>query len=518
SALGASAGRMVRQLLTESVLLALLGGGVGVMLAFWGVDALVRLLPSGFPRLESVRVDGTVLGFTLALSVLTGLLFGLAPALQGRSDPGETLREGGPRSTSTPGRGRARAALLVSQLALALMLLAGAGLLLRSFARLMAVDPGFDPAGVLTVELPLPPSRYADPEQQSSFYREVLERVSALPGVQGAATTLSLPLGNVAAFLVFRPEGLEPASPEDAPTARANAVSPGYFRTLRIGLARGRDFAPSDDAASPRVAIVNETLARQVWPAGDALGKRITMGPPGSDAPWLTIVGVARDVRSGGLGLPPGSELYFPYLQNPWPVMTLVVRTAVDPLSLVPAVRREVRSVDAQQPLGRGRTMEEVLTEALAPPRTRTLLLSAFAAMALVLSAVGIYGVASYSVATRTHEIGVRMALGARQEQVLGLVLRQGLRVAAAGIAAGLAGGLLGARFLTGLLESPEPGGFMRGGPEEPRPGMLYDVTALDPLAFAGAAIVLGLVAMLATYLPARRASRVDPLMALRDE
>jgi putative ABC transport system permease protein len=493
TALGAGRLRLIRQMLTESALLALLGGAAGLLLARWGVELVTTLNPADFPRINEVNIDGRVLGFSLLVSLLTGLLFGLAPVWQSPGNSlSETLKEGG-RSGAAVKRSWLRNSLVVSEVALALVLLIGAGLLITSFLRLMQVNIGFDPANVLTMNINLPSSKYPDGRRQTEVLDRILERVSTVPGVRSAGLASTLPF-NGGPATDFEIEGRPPVADWQAPVADIRIVDAHYFRTLAIPLRAGRTFTKSDTFDAPRVMIVNEELARRHWPNENPIGRRVTMkdwGPP------LTgeVVGVVSDVKADGLDSLTRPMIYWPYPQFPGLFNNLVIRTEGMPANIIPAVKHQIWSVDREQPLSRIQMMEEVIAGSVAPRRINMLLLGVFAALALALAAVGIYGVISYTVAQRTHEIGIRMALGAQPKNVLALVIKQGMTLALAGIGIGLTASFA----LTRLMET-----------------MLFGVNASDPLTFAVVALLLSVVALVACYLPARRATRVDPLAALR--
>jgi len=506
AALGASRGRIARQLLAESVLLALLGAGLGLLLALWGVDALVRLSPGQIPRAREISIDGRVLWFTLATALLTGVAFGLIPALQcSRTELTTALKESSRNMTAGFGRHRARGLLVVTEVALSLVLLVGAGLMIKSFWRLQATDPGFDPERVLTFRLSLPESRYPEPQRVTAFYEDLLGRLGRLPGVATAGATHALPVSGMGGERPLLIAGAPRPEPGKEPTAQYRLVSPGYFRAMGIPLVQGRDFGEQDRGPAPGVVIINQALARRFWPAGDALGKRISLG--GYPDLWGEVVGVVGDVRHWGQASEAPPEMYWDFSQG-WlgrsPTLlrlrrslTVVARSSADVRGHAGEVRREVAAIDPELPLSSVETMEERLGASLAGPRLSTLLIGIFAAVALALAAVGVYGVMSYAVTERTHEIGVRMALGARRSDVIKMVVGQGLRLALAGVAVGLAAALAVTRVLTRLL---------------------FEVGATDPATFASiAALVVG-VAALASYLPARRATRVDPMVALRSE
>lgn len=494
TALGAGRARLLRQLFTESLLLAVFSGGLGLALTPWFTALLLSLGPPDLVLPEQVRINSGVLGFTLAVSLLTGLVFGVIPALQGsRTDLSEFLKEGGRSATGGIRRHRLRNSLVVSEVAFALVLLVGAGLMLRSFQRLQAVDPGFRPDHLLTLQLALPDSKYPQAWQKAAFFQQLLERVSTLPGVVSAAATSHLPL--VSDFgRQFDIQGRPVPEPGEAPGAHFRTVTPEYFRTMHIRLRQGRHFAAQDTAQAPGVAIVNEDLARRYFPNEDPLGQRISLGGPDGST-WRTIVGIVGGVHHMQLDAPIPAELYVPYSQWPQASATLVVRTVSDPAQIAGAIRAQIRAVDKDQPVGVVRTMEQVVWESVAPRRAVVVLLSAFSALALVLAAAGIYGVVSYSVAQRRHEVGIRLALGAQPREVLRLMLRQGLTLCLGGVALGT----LAALGLTHLLS-----------------GLLFGVTATDPWTFAAVALFLIGVALLASYLPARAATRVDPVVTLR--
>jgi putative ABC transport system permease protein len=506
AALGASRTRILRQLLTESLVLALAGGAAGLLLARAGVRALVALGPPGLPRLESVALDGRVLAFALVVSLGTGLAFGLVPALQAtRRDLADALREGERGSTEGGGRGRLRSALVSSELALALVLLVGAGLMIRSFVALQAVDPGFDRRNVLSMIVSVAGTASADPARRVAFFEDVVRDAAALPRVVSASAINHLPLAGDIWGWPFRVEGRPEPRPGEEPTATYRVVLPGYFKTMGIPLRRGRDVSDEDRAGAPGVVVVNESLAARHWPGEDAIGKRLALAD--RDGPsWLTVVGVVKDTVRGRWGAPPEDELFLPYAQvrryveNPsshFAYLTLVVRTSGDPASLASALRSAVWAREKNAPISDVRVLEEVVEGATAQPRFYVLLLGAFAAVALALAAVGIYAVISFSVARRTNEIGIRVALGAEPGDVLRLVVGQGLRVGLVGALAGIAGALA----LTRLMST-----------------MLYGVGSHDPATFACVVVLLAVVALLASYLPARRATRIDPLRALRYE
>jgi putative ABC transport system permease protein len=493
-ALGAGQGRIVRQLLVESVLLSLLGGAAGLLLASASLRPLVALSPVEVAVFRNVSINGRVLAFTLVVAVLTGLLFGLVPALKtSRPEIHSLLKEGARGSTGIGGR-RFRSTLVMIETGLALVLLVGAGLMLRSFWHLGEVDPGFDPDGLLTVRVNLPGSSYPEPEQRATFYRKVVERIAVFPGVQGTAVTTTLPLARENITDEFTVEG-RPTPPGEIAMTNSRMVSPDYFRVLGIPLRAGRLFTMADDASAAGVVIVSESMARRYWPDQDPVGRKVKRGNLASERPWLTVVGVVGDVKDTGLDLDSGPTWYMPFAQNPWNGANLVVRTDREPLSLAPAVRQAVQTVDPNQAIYDVATMEQLIAGTIARPRFSAVLLLVFAATALLLAMVGLYAVLSYSVRQRRHEIGVRMALGARPSDVLRMVLRQGLTLAVAGIALGLAAALL----LTRLLRA-----------------QLFEVSPTDPWTYAALSLGLAAVALAANFLPARKATRVDPVVSLR--
>jgi putative ABC transport system permease protein len=506
-ALGAGRARVVRQLLTESLLLAAAGGAVGTLLAVWGVHLLVKLNPNSLPRLDDVAVDWRVLGFTILLSLLTGVIFGLAPALQTvKTDVHDALKDGGrSQSAGAAGGGRLRGALVVAEVALSLLLLIGAGLLLRSFWRVLRVDPGFDAENVLTMRLRLPDAKYDTSKKMLAFYEEAIRRVAALPGVRSAGVTNGFPLGN-ADIDGYSVEAQPATQPGEERQCIVLSVSPAYHQVFGIGLLSGRYFTPQDTADTPPVVVVDENFARKHFPTlplGEVVGKRVLVG--GDKLPWREIIGVVRHIKHTGREEPEGRpEIYRLWSQmgEGWVAkrmnfMDLVVKTAADPLGFVAPTKREIQAIDKEQPVGNVRTMASYMDQSVATRRFTLLLLGLFALLALLLGAVGIYGVMAYMVTQRTHEIGIRLALGAQTGDVLKLVVRQGLAPVFAGIALGLAGAFALARVIASLL-------FM--------------VSATDPITFISLPLMLTAVALLACWLPARRATKVDPLVAIRRE
>jgi len=496
SALGANRVRLLSQFLIESLLLAALGGAAGLLLARWCSEALIALSPGGIPRLSESALDARVLGFTLLLALLATLLCGLIPAWQAsKPDLDETLKEGGRGATGHAGR-RWRSALVVAEVAAGVVLLVGAGLMVRSFLKLQQVNAGFDPRNLLTMQIMLPAGKYARNEQQIAFFQQTLEKIKTLPGVQSAGAVQDLPLRlNATSFPVTIP-GRPAVAENERPMAVHRTVSDDYPRTMGIPLLRGRAFTPRDDLNAPPVVIINQTMARRLWPDEDPVGKQLRFGAP-EDPPY-TIVGVAGDIKHMGLAGEEGAVIYQPHAQKRfawlrW--MAIVVRTDAEALSLAAAIRRRVQEVDRDQPVYEVATMEELLAKSVAEPRFTTLLVGGFALLALGLAALGIYGVVSFAVVQRTHEIGIRVALGAQVRDVLALVIRQGMTLALLGVALGLAG----AFALTRLIES-----------------LLFGVTTTDPLTFIGVSALLPIVALAACWIPARRAAKVDPLVALR--
>jgi len=497
-ALGAGTKRIIRQLLSESLILSLFGGLLGLLLTPILLQLIVSLSATALPRVVSTQIDLGALLFTFVVAVGTGILFGLAPALEAsRGVHHETLKEGGRSASEGHTSQRLRRLFVVAEAALAVLLLAGSGLLLRSFVKLLAVDPGFRPEGVLTMQVSLPAERYAKPEQRRAFFQELVARVQRLPGVQAAGAISELPLigpGNSGTVTVDS----RSVTPENAsPEADYRAVTPGYFQAMGTSLINGRYFEERDADTAPPVAIIDETMASTFWPYQDPLGKRIKFGGMASKVPWMTIIGVVRHVRYRTLEARSRVQLYYPEAQNPDGSMGLAIRAAGSPMSLAPVVERLVLGIDPQQPVNHVLTMEEVMADSLARRRLTLTLLGIFAGGAMLLAALGIYGVTAYMVTQRQQEIGLRMALGATRGAVLTLVTRQGMSLLAAGLAAGLALSLA----LMWVLSS-----------------LLFAVRPYDPASLAAAVAVLALVALLACSIPAWRATRVDPLEALRYE
>ena len=496
TALGAGRWRIFRQLLTESVVLGLMGGALGLMLAFWGLDLLLAAIPIDLPFWMKFNLDGRVLGFTTGVTLLTGLIFGAAPALQAsKVDLNESLKDGG-RGASGAGRHRMLRSLVVAEVALSLVLLIGAGLMMRSFIRLQHTKSGLNPENLLTLRLNLPGAKYDTPQKRQAFYKELLERIGAAPGVEAAGAVSNLPLGGANWGRSLTVEGFPVFPVGQAPMINHCVITPNYFRSMGVPLLMGRDFTDADTRDSLRVTIIDERLAREYWPNESPLGKRVRFGPPEANEPWHTIVGVVGAVKHESLSLTRRKTVYLPHAEITMDDMALAVRAA-NPESLAPMIRGQVKAMDPDLPIINVRTMIEVVSLSVWQPRLYAILFGVFAAVALALASVGIYGVMAYSVFERTREIGVRVALGAQRRDVLKLVVSQGMTLALIGAGAGLGASLA----LTRLMQS-----------------LLFEVSASDPLTFAGLAALLSFVALLACYLPARRATKVDPMIALRCE
>ncbi|MBS1791424.1 MAG: ABC transporter permease [Acidobacteria bacterium] len=496
AALGASRWQIVRQLLTESMLLALIGGGLGVLIAYWLVDLLKRIAPDGTPRIEEIAINSRVLLFSLAASVLTGLLCGLAPALQAtKPDLNQTLRDSGAGNKGSIGSGRIRSGLVVVEMALALTLLVGAGLLLRSFIKLQSVDPGFTAEHVLTARFGLPQSTYPKREQVANFHHQLQERLEALPGVQSVAYSSSVPMTGFDTDTGFVIEGRPIPPPDERPSSWFSVVSPEYFDTMKIALKQGRTFTAADQENAPKVVLISEATARRYWPNENPVGKRVGFGLEKPD--WREIVGVVGDVHHFGLSLDSRPTMYFCSLQISRGVTNVLLRVQGDPLAYTPALRREVQALDKNLALSTTQSMEEAMASTIATPRLLMLLFGGFAVVALLLAALGIYGVMAYSVSLRTHEVGIRIALGASARNVLSLIVGQGMKLALIGVAIGLAASLAVTRLMKTLL---------------------FGVNATDPLTFGAIPMLLLAVVLLACWIPARRATKVDPMVALRYE
>jgi putative ABC transport system permease protein len=499
TALGASRWRIVRQLLTESLIVALIGGALGVLIGFWGIDALRAANPAEASRFApgwyQLGINAPVLLFTLGLSVVSGIVFGLVPALQAsRTNLNDSLKEGG-RQTSASSH-RLRSSLVVFEFALSLVLLVGAGLLTRSFLALVKTDPGFNPDHVLTMNLMLPAAKYKDQPARAAFYNDLVQRVKTQPGVESAAVVNYLPLGGANSSDSYLVEGEPEPAPGDEHGGRYRVATPDYFRTMGISIVRGRGFTDQDRAGAPPVVIVNEAFVRKHWPGADPIGKRIRFYGPLERAPWMQVVGVIADVKHE-LNLAVTPEYYLPHAQNPWNAMVLVAKTSVEPGSLAGALRQQVWAIDKDQPVFDVKTMQEVRSTSVAVYSFSSVMLGIFAFVALLLASIGIYGVMAFAVTQRTQEIGIRIALGARSVDVLKLVVKHGMKLALLGMVIGLAGSWAVTRFIEKLL---------------------VGVEATDLLTFSVVSVCLLVAAFVACYLPARRATKVDPLVALRYE
>jgi putative ABC transport system permease protein len=499
AALGASRWRIVRQLLVESLIIALIGGTLGVLIGVWGIDLLKASNPGEAakyaPGWKHLGINLPVLFFTLGLSLFSGLLFGLAPALQvSKPELNDALKEGGRHSSS--GSRRLRSLLVISEVALSLVLLIGAGLLFRSFLAMLKTNPGFNPDGVLTMNLNLPVAKYKDDNARAAFFADLVQRVKTVPGVQSAAVVNYLPLGGANSSDVFLVEGQPEPKAGEENDGRYRVCTPDYFQTMGISILKGRPFTDQDRAGSKPVIIVNETLARRYWPNGDAVGKRMRFYGPLDKAPWMEVIGIAQDVKHE-LNLPVTPDYYTPHAQDPWNAMVLVARTTVEPGSMAGSIRQQVLAIDKDQPVYGVYTMNEVRAISVTLYTFAFAMIAIFAAVALLLASIGIYGVMAFAVTQRTQEIGIRMALGARATDVLKLVITNGMSLAAIGIIAGL----VGAFGITRLMAS-----------------LLFNVSPTDLVTFALVTVGLLLVALLACYIPARRATKVDPLVALRYE
>ncbi|HKQ74362.1 MAG TPA: ABC transporter permease [Blastocatellia bacterium] len=500
-ALGASRWRIIRQLLTESVILAVLGGAIGVLLAMWGVDALKAMMPDDAPAMmpgyDQLGLNSRVLVYTLAVSLVTGVLFGLAPAIQAsKPDLNETLKDGAGK-TEGAGRYRLRAALVVAEISLSLVLLFGAGLLMKNFLAILKINPGVNPDNVLTMGMTLPTAKYKDGAQRRAFYEELIRRARSLPGVETAALVSHLPLGGSNSSASFLVEGVPDPPPGQDFDGRYRVCTPDYFKTMGVPIVRGRSFTEADTSDSRRVIIVNETLAKRFWPNGDAIGKHIRFTGSLDRNPWMEVVGVVGDVKHE-MVTPITPDYYLPLAQDAWETMFLVARTQTEPLVLAAPIRSEIQAIDRDQPIFEVNSMVQVRDRSIMHYRISSVVLSVFGVFALILAATGIYGVMAYAVSQRTREIGVRMALGAQRGDILKLlVIRQGMRMTAIGIVVGLAGAIGLAQVLK---------------------GMLYGVSAIEWATFTGVTLLLAGVSLLACYIPARRAAKVDPMVALRYE
>jgi putative ABC transport system permease protein len=498
TALGASRSRVVRQLLIEALMLSLASGIAGTLLSLWGVKAMLALSRDTLPRINEVSVDLTVLAFTVAIALLTSLLFGLTPALQAsKINLVQALKDGSRGSSGGQRSSRVRSALVIAEVALSLVLLIGAGLMIKSLAHLLKVDPGFKPDRALSMNIALLGSKYPSGNQQTTFFEEVTRRVEALPGVESAGLISSAPLSGGVYAGGFSIEGVAPASANEDLSADRRMISPEYFKALGIPIIKGRSFTDRDSQASTGVAIVSENFSRRFLAGQDPIGKRIKLGGRDSTRPWLSIVGIAGDVRDTALESDARPCVYLPYPQFPSLSMALVVRTGVDSKALMPAIRDEVWAIDKDQPVTDIKTMDQYVSDSVSPRRANALLLAVFATLALVLAAVGMYGMMSYAVTQRVHEIGIRMALGAQTSDVIKLIVGNGMALVLAGVVIGLAGAMALSRVLSSLL---------------------YGVSATDPITFALVSVLLISIAWLATFIPARRATKVDPMIALRCE
>ena len=496
AALGASRWRIVRQVLFESLLLAIVGGALGFLLSIWALRLLLKAIPFELPFWMNFNLDLRVLGFTIGITLLTGLIFGAAPALQTSGvDLNDTLKEGG-RSSGTI-RGRARSLLVVTEIAMSLVLLVGAGLMIQSFLRLRRVNIGLDPKNVLTATVILPEAKYPKEEQCALFFKQLLERLRNLPGVETASATGTLPLGGATWGRSLTVEGRQVLSVGQAPIVQHTVVTPGYFRTMGIPLLAGRDFTDADAKGAPDVTIIDERLAREYWPNESPIGKRVRFGPPEDNEPWHTIVGVVSTVRHQRVQEDTRKSVYLPHQKVPTNGLSLVARTSSNPKDFVAAIRREVAQLDPDLPVSGVSTMEEVVAEAIWQPRLYATLFAVFASGALILALIGIYGVMAFLVQTRTHEIGVRMALGATARDVFKLIVGRGMKLTLLGIVIGVGGAIALTRLMHGLL---------------------FNTSTTDPLTFVLISALLSLAAFVACYIPARRAAKVDPLIALRYE
>ncbi|HLJ40189.1 MAG TPA: ABC transporter permease [Candidatus Acidoferrales bacterium] len=499
-AFGASRGRIIRQMLTESFVLSFCGGVLGLALAIAGIHGIARLIPMDMLSGASVNLNGAVLLFAAGIIVLAAFIFGLAPAMHStKPDVQSELKEGGRTASASAAQNKLRGALAIAEISLALILLVGAGLMMKSLYKLMSVDPGLRPDRVLNMEMDLRTQQYSKDPAILNFWQQVLERVRALPGVENAAVGTVLPLTDNHSRADITIEGMALPTPGNFPHPDYHEVSPGFISTLGVPLLRGRTFMDTDKQGAPLVGMVNARLAKQYWPNQDPIGKRFMFGHPSAKTPpkWINVIGVVGDTKLYGLANPSRLEVYVSSLQYPDSTMNLVVKSRIAPAALISAIRSAVASIDKNQPIFAISTMNQLVSDSVATRRITLALLGLFSALALILAAIGIYGVISYSVAQRTHEIGIRMALGAQHKDVLRMILRQGVKIAVAGVAIGVIVSL----GLTQLMSS-----------------LLFSVSAADPLTFAGVAVLLVLVAMLACYIPARRALRVDPMVALRYE
>jgi putative ABC transport system permease protein len=501
TALGAGRWRIVRQLLTESVLLSLMGGLLGLLLAKWGLSVLLTFVPEDLPRMSDVSLDGRVLAFSAVITLLTGLIFGLIPALQtSKPNLNETMKEGGRGSTEGRRHQFIRNTLVVLEVASALVLLVGAGLMIKSFMRLQQVDIGFNPDKALAVSVPLPQTKYSKEDQQVAFFQQLLEKVRTLPGVETVGATSGVPLSRDDFVLAFKIQGQPELPPEASQSTNYYSISADYFKAMGIPLLRGRVFNERDIKDSLPVAVINETMAKKVFSDEDPIGKRITFDTQSDKPDWYEIVGIVGDVKHYGLDRATTLQTYEPYTQQTLSNMTLIARATGDPTSLSAAIRQEVLNLDKEQPISNISTLDKYVSTSVAQQQFSTQLFGVFAAVAMALACIGIYGVLSYSVTQRTHEIGIRLALGAQASDVLQMVIKQGLFLTIVGIVCGIGAAIALAKLLTDFSS------------------LLFDVKATDPATFAVIALLLLCVALLACYVPARRATKVDPMVALRGE
>jgi len=498
TALGATRLRILRQLLTESVLLGLLGGLLGLLFAVIGAETLIAFVTTNIPKLKDFTFDATVLLFTLLIALVTSLFFGLAPAIDAsKPNLNEALKEGGRSSSGSASRQRLRDFLVITEVALAVILVTASGLMFRSFLRLQGVNPGFNPKNLITLEVELPDAKYHAAQQQQNFQQQLLQRLTTIPGVQSAAAVDNVPFGVNAFNTSFMIEGRPVPAVTERPRAFYRVISPNYFRTMGIPFRRGNEFTDRDSAEMPGVAIINETAARKYWPGEDPIGRKIKRGRPESKNPWVTIVGIAGSASQLSLREESQPEIYVPFLQNTTPNFSLVVRTASDPKTITGAIRKEVWATDKDLPVSNMKLMDELISNSTAQPRFYVILLTVFAALALILAAVGVYGVMAYSVTLRTRDIGIRMAVGAQPMDIFKHVIGHALMLASIGLVIGLV--LAGTSTL--VMKS-----------------LLFGISTADPLTLIATALILLAVALLASYLPARKATKVDPMVALRYE
>jgi predicted permease len=504
--LGASRGRLIRQVLTESILISLIGGLVGVLIAVWCTQALIGLNPQGIPRAKEIGIDGRVLGFSLLMALGSGILFGLTPAwLATKPNLNETLKESGKSSAGNARGHRLRGLLVIIQVALAFVLLVGAGLLIKSFSQLQQVNVGFNRERLLTMQVSLPPAQYQAPPTLLSFYNEAVRQISALPGVTSVGAISHVPLAGGGPQFVFAVEGRPIPTPAEAPIASYRVVTPGYFQTMGIPLTKGRGFTDADDPNTLQVVLVNQKLVDDMWPGEDPIGKRLTVGVPlpNEQPDWATVVGVVGNVKHTSLAGETNMQMYHPVAQTPFltqgmgRTMNYVIRAGSTPETLIEPARKVFAGLNATLPVSNVKTMENIISDSVAPFRFNMFLLGLFAATAMVLTLVGVYGVMNYAVTQKTQEIGIRMALGAQPGQVRALILKQGLKLSTAGLVIGLTGSFVLLRLMSSLL---------------------FGVSATDPLIFVGVALGLALVTVLACYIPARKATKIDPLVALKYE